>query len=69
MTSIFVSMRPKVFILQAPCILCQKQPNNICIQGARHAKDRRIKFCLYLCQQFYLHMGDLARYIETNKKE
>ena len=37
-------------------------------EGARHAQNRRVKICLYLCQVFYLHMGDLARYIDQIKK-
>ncbi len=32
--------------------------------GIKVAQARQVKMCLYLCQQFFIHMGDLSRYIE-----
>ena len=32
--------------------------------GIKVAHARQVKMCLYLCQQFFIHMGDLSRYIE-----
>ena len=32
--------------------------------GIKIARAKQVKVCLYLCQQFFIHMGDLSRYIE-----